>query len=337
MKKTVKILVSFVFVAAIILIIGYYFLSIAPLGGPGLFDTAVYDHIKLAVYDPTPFNFKVAFIADQGIGENAVNVLQLIKNENAHMVLHQGDFDYEDNPDKWEDQINNVLGDNFPYFASIGNHDIAVWSQYQQKLKARLNKISTAQCVGDLGINSACAYKGLFFVLSGVGIAGVDHADYIKDQLVNTPSIWRICSWHKNQHLMQVGNKENEVGWGVYEECRKGGAIIATGHEHSYSRTHLMGNFETQSIASTDNTLFIEKGKTFAFVSGLGGKSIREQSDKLAVHDWWARIYTASQNANYGALFCMFNKSGVSNRTSCYFKDIDGKVIDEFDVVSNIK
>jgi len=268
-------------------------------------------------------NFKVAFIGDQGLGDNSIDVLQLIKDENTDMVLHQGDFDYENNPDKWDKQINDVLGEDFPYFASIGNHDLPVWSDYQQKLQARLNRIHNANCIGDLGVKSVCTYQGLFFILSGVGTKGSGHDTYIREQLAYDNSTWRICSWHKNQRLMQVGGKKDEVGWKPYEACREGRAIIATGHEHSYSRTHLMDDFETQSIASTSNTLRIEKGRTFAFVSGLGGKSIRGQNDELAANDWWAAIYTSDQDANYGALFCIFNKEGIENRTHCYFKDID--------------
>ena len=113
---------------------------------------------------------------------------------------------------------------------------------------------------------------------------------------------------------MQVGGKTDEVGWEVYDECRKGGAIVATGHEHSYSRTHLMDSFSTQSITSTSTTMKIGKGTTFAFVSGLGGKSIRTQIDELAAKPWWAAVYTSVQGANYGALFCSFNKVGVEGR-----------------------
>ena len=36
---------------------------------------------------------RVAFIGDQGLGPNAIAVLELIKDEGARMVLHQGDFD----------------------------------------------------------------------------------------------------------------------------------------------------------------------------------------------------------------------------------------------------
>jgi hypothetical protein len=273
-----------------------------------------------------PLDFKVAFIGDMGLNGDSRAVLQMIKDEGTDMVLHQGDFDYRDDPDRWDQMINDILGPNFPYFASIGNHDLKAWSGYQGKLRARLNKIDGAACTGDLGVKSACTYGGLFFILSGAGTMGSGHDAYIRDQLANDNSSWRICSWHKTQRLMQGGGKKDEVGWGAYEECRKGGAIIATGHEHSYSRTHLMSNFKTQSIAST--TLRIEKGKTFAFVSGLGGKSIRGQNE-IANKEWWAAVYTSEQGANYGALFCMFNE----NKTHCYFRDIDGKIPDEFDII----
>lgn len=284
----------------------------------------------------TPIDFKIAFIGDQGLNANSKAVLRLIKEEHADMVLHQGDFDYENNPDRWDKQINDILGQDFPYFASIGNHDIDSWEGYRQKLQSRVNRINSANCKGDLGIRSACTFKGIFFILSGAGTVGSMHDSYIREQLAQDRSIWRLCSWHKNQKLIQVGGKQDEVGWQPYEECRKGGAIIATAHQHSYSRTHLMDNFETQSIASTSNTLQIEKGKTFAFVSALGGDSIYTQNDELAANPWWAAVYTPTQDANYGALFCIFNENGIKIKAHCYFKDIDGRIPDEFYVISAV-
>ncbi len=197
---------------------------------------------------------------------------------------------------------------------------------------ARLNRIDEAFCSGEVGIRSTCLYRGLFFVLSGAGTMGSNHVSYIREQLANAGSTWKICSWHRVQRLMQVGRKNSTVGWGPYEECRKAGAIIATAHSHSYSRTHLMESFLTQAVASTSNVLQIENGKTFAFVSGLGGRSIRRQNDDLAAKDWWAAVYTATQRADYGALFCTFNERGVADRAHCYFKDVRGRIADEFDV-----
>lgn len=292
--------------------------------------------------DATPDNqlgengLLVAFIGDQGLGENAEAVLELIHEEEAGLVLHQGDLDYDEDPEAWDAQINQTLGEDFPYVASVGNHDKDAWGGYQTVLQSRIDRIAGLTCEGNLGINSRCTFQGLLILLSGVGTLGEGHAEYLQTQLDNTEAVWKICSWHKNQRLMQVGGKSNETGWEVYDICRRGGAIIATGHEHSYSRTHLMSSFENQTIASADNTLNIRQGETFAFVSGLAGASIRDQDEELAAHPWWASIYTKDQDAKYGALFCRFGVAGVSENGSCYFKDIDGNTPDTFDLVSHL-
>lgn len=284
-----------------------------------------------------PVNFTVAFIADQGLTDNSVRVLQLIKKEGADMVLHQGDFDYEDSPNKWDKQINSILGSDYPYFASIGNHDITKVKSYQRKLRERVERVN-ATCVGDLGVKSACTYKGLFFVLSGIGTAplpwfqpSIDwgHNSYIRKQLEDSNFTWKICSWHKNQRLMQAGSKKDDVGWEAYEACRRGGAIIVTGHDHAYSRTHLMKDLKNQEIASTSNVLPITEGRTFVVVSGLGGKSLYPLHKELAGKEHWAATY----NRSYGALFCIFNVNGDENKVNCYFKSINGEVIDEFKLV----
>ena len=261
--------------------------------------------------DETPVNFKIAFIGDQGSGAGAEAVLNLIKAEGAQAVLHQGDFDYKGDPAAWDARINRILGLDFPYFASLGNHDEDEWGEadgYQRYLQDRLNRLSI-KWDGDLGVKSSLRYRGIFIVLVAPGVMGSGHDAYIRDRLAADNSLWSVCSWHKNMRKMQVGRKSDATGWAVYEESRKGGAIIATAHEHSYSRTHLLGSIKDQTVASTSNTLVITKGRTFVFVSGLGGKSIRGQlrclpsTPPYGCKGEWASIYTSNQNANYGALF----------------------------------
>ena len=292
---------------------------------------------------PTPPGFKVAFIADQGLSANAIAVLLLIRNEGTDMVLHQGDLAYSADAQAWDQNIDAVLGADFPYFASIGNHDCldppgctgpGVWADYQALLARRLQRVDGATCTGDLGVRAACTYGGLFFILSGAGTRGEDPAEFISEALAADNSTWRICSWHKNQGPMQVGEKSNEVGWGPYEACRLGGAIVATGHDHAYARTHLMSSFENQVVASTSDTLEIDAGQSFAFVSGLGGASVRPQNPDRAGNPWWATVFRKDQGANFGALFCSFNHRGVFNRARCYFKAIDGTIADSFDVIA---
>lgn len=284
----------------------------------------------------------VAFIGDQGEGAGTRAVLEMIKAQGADMVLDQGDFDYYDDPDAWDALISKILGADFPYFASVGNHDVDRWGGadgYQAKLQARLWRIAGAQCDGDLGVMSACTFRGLFFILSGIGTLPDEQPDaprhlaFIQDQLAHTHARWRICSWHKDQGAMQVSSAHGEVGWLPYELCRLEGAIVATGHSHTYSRTFLMAGFREQRIASTSDVLVIKKGQSFAFVSGLGGKSIKPQKHHGR---WWASVYTKDQDADYGALFCTFNAGGDANRAECYFRDIRGRVVDRFKIINAI-
>jgi len=173
-----------------------------------------------------------------------------------------------------------------------------------------------------------CQLGNVHIVLSAIGASGnrSDHESYITNSLNDAPNgDWRICAWHKNQRDMQVGGKSDEVGWTAYETCRQQGAIISTGHEHSYSRTHLLSDMSSQKIASTSSNFTVEEGKTFALVAGLGGIGTRDQERN---GNWWASIYTSTQGARYGAMFATF----YDDYAEFYFKTINGEIIDQFTV-----
>ena len=292
----------------------------------------------------TPPQFTVAFIGDQGLTAAARNVLHLIVAEGADAVLHSGDFDYTDDPPAWNAQIDSILGVDFPYFASIGNHDEVHYygpGGYQEYIAARMNRLGIPWS-GDLGVQCNFVYQGIDFVLTAPGIAGSGHDTYIRDHFATSASRWRVSSHHKVMHLMQPEGKDDDTGWGVYEEARQAGAIIATAHAHAYSRTHLLDHMQTLSIASTEALLAVsgddvmtpaDEGATFAFVSGLGGKSTRPQEASGA---WFASIYTETQDAEYGALFGVFNLAGIPDLAHFYFKTISGQIIDEFYVRTRV-
>lgn len=285
-------------------------------------------------------NLKVAFIGDAS-EPGARAVLELIKSEGADMVIHSGDLDYELGPDAFDARINEILGADFPYFASIGNHDAPDWPDYHRMLTARLARIHGARCKGNYGIQCSCTYRGLFFILSGVGVTGSGHEGYIRDELGRDQHIWSVCSWHRTQTSMQVGTKSDGPGWGAYEECIRGGAIIATAHEHSYARTRTLTSAEHQTVdpsCSGPDDLCVGPGRSFVFQAGLGGRSIRYQERCLPTtfpygcnHEW-AKIYTASQDATYGALFITFGVDGDPYKARGYFKNIRGDVIDRFTI-----
>ena len=300
----------------------------------------------------TDIDLRVAFIADQGNTAESIAVLNLIKHEGAHMVLHQGDFDYDDDPDAWDRTISNVLGDNFPYFASIGHHDMKAWNGYQEKLYDRLKKNPDAKCIGDLGIKSSCTYKGLFFLLMAPGdyTNDSDYDSFIKKQLNDNDFYWNVCSWHNDMYVMQTETEPNETGFEVYESCKNGGAIIANAHWHFYARSNTLINIENQITDPEwpeSNKLRVEEGATFIFISGLGGNSVTPTTeiDSLdskinwkgsthKVYDEWPINYAADQSATYGALFCTFNPGGQLNKAYCYFKNINGVIIDAFTITS---
>ncbi|MCB1897387.1 MAG: metallophosphoesterase [Zoogloeaceae bacterium] len=281
-------------------------------------------------------DLKVAFIGDQGVGGDSEAVLRLIKAEGADLVISGGDLGYRGSPETFERMVSAILGPDFPFFASLGNHDADDWRRYQQLLSARARRSGRARCEGVIGVKSACVFEGLLFINSAVGVLygerGPDHADFIRSALARSPSRWRVCSWHFNQAVMQLGEKDDEAGWEVYEACREGGAIIATAHEHSYARTHVITRFaDPPAFVAADGELQIGPGRTIAFVTGLGGHSVRPQ---LRGGDWWAATYTADQGARAGALFCTFHAHGRPDRAECRFKAIDGTVADRFDLLA---
>ncbi|MCK6561597.1 discoidin domain-containing protein [bacterium] len=284
----------------------------------------------------TPPNFKIAIMADGGLGESDRAVLQMIKNEGAQAVIHSGDIDQKGSVAEWDAQVTEILGLNFPYFAAIGDDDGDYWDGaggLQQALINRLNRAGITWS-GDLGVKSSLNFQGLFILLVAPGIRGTGHDVFIREQLAADNSIWSICSWHKNMHALQVCEKPNGTGYGVYEEARLGGSLIANGHCHSYARTHLLSSMTNQTIASTSNTLQLEKAKSFVMISGLGGEG--KGVSQSVFGDYWAKVYTQSQNSQYGALFATFNVDGQPNKATFYFKNINGQIIESFTVVSNI-
>ena len=169
-----------------------------------------------------------------------------------------------------------------------------------------------------------------------------DDPAYITERFSRDAHIWKVCAWHKNQHALQVGGKDDEMGWGVYESCRQMGALIETGHEHSYQRTRTLTSTVEQrvdpSCGDAGPASACGPGAVPVFVSGLGGKSIRDQERCLpATYPYgcngeWAFIYTSNQGANYGALFITFHVDGDPHQARGYFKNIDGQVVDTFEL-----
>ncbi len=278
---------------------------------------------------------KIAFVGDVGIKDTSYATMKLIKNENADLLLVLGDYDYQHDPQGWEKMLDDTLGANFPILGVVGNHDVKNWPDYQKQWESRLSAhMPQVECSGDYGVKGTCTVNGILFVMSGIGTLGDDNGDRIKSALNSGNHIWKICAWHKNQSAMQVGDKEDAVGWPAYEQCREAGAIVATGHDHSYARSYLMGSFEKQDVVNHDDLLELSPGQSFIFVSGLGGESREKQ---YLAQSWWAKIYSKETgDAKNGALFCDFNVNNNPRQASCYFKNVNDEIIDQFGLESKL-
>lgn len=303
---------------------------------------------------PTPglagTGLKVALYGDQGVKPESRRVLQLVLEERADALILLGDLAYdESSPRAWAAQLQEELGEDFPVFAVIGNHDRPGWAGeagFERFLRERLARMSDAECVGEYGVKATCTFRGLSFVLSGVGTVEGDHEAYLDSALRSIDTPFRLCVWHKNQKDMQAGAKTDEVGWEAYRVCARHGVPIMTGHEHSYARTQLLtavgDRAQSHGATGAHTDLELGPGRTFVVVSGLGGMSRRERTKDHEQDSWWSAIYardaqlrngslqsTAPQIED-GAFFLVFGIEGDPNKAYGYFKTVDGVIHDEF-------
>lgn len=322
---------------------------------------------------PTDPNLKVAFIGDSGydstnspdLNTGFEKVLSLIVQEGAQVVFHQGDFDYATNTDAngFFANIDRILGPDFPYFLSVGNHDDTGWPEncgkstgcYAQLQKERLNRMAITPDDPSLDDEKySLVFKGLKVVFAGQNGSNTEFAQFVNDQFTNDNHLWKLCAWHQTQNTMQVGLKGDSMGWNIYENCRNFGAIVATAHMHGYSRTKTLTSMQNRTIDPTcpdGNSLCVGNGKTFAFVQGMGGYNAYTQQRCLpATYPYgcseWAKICTQSsptsecpggvgeKPSKQGALFITFNYNGDSSKAHGYYKTVNGVIIDEFDITN---
>jgi hypothetical protein len=237
---------------------------------------------------------KIAIYADVGITQNSEKVMKMTRDWGVDLSIIAGDFDYKDNPQAFVDMFTSTIGPKAPLLVTPGNHDILNWYDpnvgYESLFKKQMmHSHLNDYCKGEFGIKQYCVVDDMVFVLSGIGTMGSGHEEFIDQVFTNYQNVpWKFCIWHKNQRQMQTGDKNDETGYEVYEICRKHGAMIFSGHEHSYARSHLLSNYENQTVSSTLNHLELRPGVSFASVVGLGGIEIRGWRNNRQSLSHWA-------------------------------------------------
>jgi len=306
----------------------------------------------------TPVNMTIAYVGDSGASAETLKVYQLIASEGAELVVQVGDLDYCDDSTLLVTQLDATLG-NIPFLPVVGNHDLHVWGDYLEVLQtrwARTVDTDVLQCDGILFTNYWCIYKGLFIAFSSVGTKCGDgyttytwHEDQLEAQLALADDYgpkglryvepWITCAWHKNQEHLQLGDKGDETGYGVYDLCRREGALIVNGHSHVYARTHGMGQMSQLEVTDSCTSTLDDTGvciynlfdnEAIVVTVGLGGFQQPDDpidfNQDLVNEPQWAAKY----NSMSGALFCVYNYQGFDNLAYCYFKTTNGDVVDEF-------
>ena len=288
-----------------------------------------------------PVNFTIGFTADTYVTEETKRLYQMLKNDGAEFIAISGDLDYIDYPEGWDGLITKSLGEDYPMLVTAGNHDHAIWPEYQKKIVTRWQKAGITTCSGVVGVMHTCTWKGVTIVqiTPGVfnesrgiftnmsGLGNIDYVQYIRDSFAKYPSTWKICSWHKNQNKMQTGTKTDETGWGVYNECLAQGAMVMTGHEHSYERSFQMSSFEKTLFNASDPThLTLTPEKGIVVVQGLGGREVRQ--NRQPQQNWWAALDNFNTSALFSGVICKYNLNGNMKQAYCYDKNIQGQVKD---------
>ena len=254
-------------------------------------------------------------------------MLNLVKSEQAAALLIQGDMSYSANPTDWWTVTEEVLGTSFPVFISRGNHDDSSWSGYLPKAQAHLG--GATREAGAHDANYKTTFRGLVIATIRKGDPGTNVSRFLQ----NEAHIWKVCQWHQNQEAMQVGDKSDEMGWDVYDTCRRLGAIVQTGHEHSYSRTKTLTNIQTQTVDSTAEARpssasdWAARSSTWSGsgVTAFGTRPVVYRRRRLTAATASGHSSTPSnQSATHGAQFITFN-AGDPRRAVGYFKNVSGR------------
>lgn len=309
----------------------FYVVSLVISIGAGLFFLRQFTDL----FRQPSTTLSIAFVGDFGLTEDTKNVLQLIANESPDALIMLGDYDYIDTPSAFIALLNTYIP-NVPLTGVIGNHDVKTWHEYEKFFESKRETQLPLQCTGEIGIEEVCTTPYVTFVNVGIGMTSQDPLTFIEKTLQESKTPWNFCVWHFNHTNLQVGKKTTEAPTEAYEVCRKYGAAVITAHEHSYSRTYALRDYTTLDVATTESHIELIPGTSFTVVSGLGGKSIREANPERVYLSHWASAYTASHSAKAGVFFCTLEEKHIQPKGNCYFKNVDGEIIDAFTLLSTL-
>lgn len=244
------------------------------------------------------------------------------------------------------DQVEEIFGKDFPYFATLGDHDLYEAYSYKQFFDRRLALQPNVHCRGKWGVAQVCTYQGIVLLMMGISFKRANYAKFIEKELDRHKEWpWKVCVWHRTSMLFQPGHKQDDMNPIYYDLCRRHGAFIISGHEHEYARTHTMTTFLTPNKNSVlsdpqGSLVHVGKGTSFAVVTGMGGEDSRKWNPNRIREPWWAAVASAQNlkaaHQDIGALICEFHVNGDLRQADCQFRNTQ-ITMDQFKALSVIE
>eukprot|EP00811_Abedinium_folium_P034748 NODE_7604_length_1564_cov_7.524704.p1 GENE.NODE_7604_length_1564_cov_7.524704~~NODE_7604_length_1564_cov_7.524704.p1 ORF type:complete len:464 (-),score=102.62 NODE_7604_length_1564_cov_7.524704:173-1447(-) len=114
--------------------------------------------------------------------------------------------------------------------------------------------------------------------------------------------------------------------------------------------THANVSRRVPKGSGTAEAIQLSEGHSFVVLTGLGGDSVRDVQPVRLANEWWAAnwgrggtilqevegykdakgIVNGAVPPTYGVFFCVFHTNGDPLLARCYFKDVLGRLVDDF-------
>eukprot|EP01006_Ploeotia_vitrea_P058304 TRINITY_DN69155_c0_g1_i1.p1 TRINITY_DN69155_c0_g1~~TRINITY_DN69155_c0_g1_i1.p1 ORF type:complete len:367 (+),score=4.00 TRINITY_DN69155_c0_g1_i1:34-1134(+) len=298
-------------------------------------------------------NTLVGFIGDTTLGTTTKAVLQLLADEQVHVVSHQGDLDYEDKASSIGSLINSHVrahkiktetGDELKrtFLLAIGNAETPPQATSHKKYTKLLSQhvYPPTQCtkMSNYGTASVCTHGRVLFIHLAPAMTSSATDNAANRRLISSAAKqyplsshpWRVCALHMSIASKRLHNKGSAVQT-VFDSCLGIGALIVSAHDHIYARSAVVNSYSAPAQKrivgdATSSGFRLCPGMSLNVVSGLGGKSVGS-GKAFWGSGWWHKVY--AEQGKYGALLCDFGEDVMH----CKFKLTDGETVDQFQLL----
>lgn len=314
---------------------------------------------------------KVALIGDTEAGVNFGAVLKMIEEENANVVMINGDLGYKSKPEQWKNRvISSINPDLLPVIGTLGNHDVEknnarVYISIFNDFKTKTNRLKE-RCTGQTNlsqgsditaVDEVCTFGNVSII--GNAIGQVFSTSYLEQRLESKlksipETHWKLVGYHFTLSKMTPTGKKDEATYKFFDLIRQYGAIGAQAHTHSAMATcpiaspfKLGSPIQCHVQFNHPEDRFVLPGTGIYVDSSLGGKEARARKicrnpndsgcehmvDIISNEGYTRTDGVKKTNFNrMGALFFIFNEGGDPSKARAYFKSIDGQVIFKFNI-----